>query len=120
MWPMPTKPSKIHRLRHLASVAFLSSAAFAGAVQAASTCLRVETDTPHVFQAVWKVPTERIAELREAYRKLKAVTGLKPRLSICGAEDVNALAIDSKIPEIQVFTGLMLAAQNADEMAAVL
>jgi len=87
---------------------------------AAPACLRVERETPAVFEVVWKVPPESVAALRNAHQKLAEVTGIRARLAVCGTTRVNAQAIDGDIPEVRVDTGLLKFTDNADEIAAVL
>src|SRR4051812_13942340 len=101
-----------------ASLAVLASGMSATA-WAAPSCLRVERETPAVFEVVWKVAPENITALRNAHQKLSEVSGLRPRLAVCGTNRVNAQAIDDAIPEIRVDAGLLKFTDNADEIAAV-
>ena len=99
--------------------ALLASAAARDAGAAAS-CLRVERETPAVFEVVWKVAPENVAALRNAQQKLAEVSGIHPRLAVCGTNRVNAQAIDDAIPEIRVDAGLLKFTDSPDEIAAVL
>jgi hypothetical protein len=85
-----------------------------------STCIRVGETVSPAFHVAWNVPMDRIAAVQEAHQRLMRITGLHPDLLICGAKDINASAADTKPQQIRVFTGLLLATDSKDELAAVL
>jgi hypothetical protein len=91
-----------------------------GSALAAGTCLRIGDEIPTALQLVWKVPSERIALLRDAHRKMSAVSGLNPKLEVCGTGEINAAAVDEAPQHIDVNTGLLLITDDKDELAAVI
>lgn len=94
--------------------------AWSGAAFSAATCLRIEDEIPRSLQTVWNVPAERIAVVRDAHRRLSTVTGLSPKLELCGTDDVNAGAVDEQPQRIQINTAMLLVTDKADELAAII